>query len=449
MKKMLFVLLISLPFGEGWGGVLLSAQNGVTVSGLAINAGTATFDVSWDRDAMPVALWSDSVWVFVDYNSAGKMMRLPVTGITASAGTAVKVDGNDKGAWIIGNARANGSFSATVQMLTSAVGVAGACAYASNYPPVGEYVSDTEISFTGTLPYDIVLRNESGSTVTVQAGSTFLLPCDYTLASFTDATTGAPGIMKAVEVADCTAPGSTVTFTAFNPCEGAATGTAWYLTDTRTYGNNKTYKVKKMQDGHIWMVQDLMFGNCTASSWYNDNSAAATTHTPTVASGYVGHCRTTTYATAGYLYNWPAAMNNSLAYSGSTNSSFQCTGTGGGTVSPNPGACRGICPEGWHIPTGNIAGEFKALHDAPGRNCATNNDDCWDANSAWEGVYGGACYDDGGLTGQGQRADYLSSTFGNSGAVYLLLFTSSSMDLATSLNHSKASGRSVRCIKNY
>jgi uncharacterized protein (TIGR02145 family) len=147
---------------------------------------------------MPVALWSDTVWVFVDYNNAGKMERLPVSAATASAGTAIKMDGNDKGAWVAGNARSAGSFSATVTLLTVTATATGACAYASNYPPVGEYVSDTEISFIGTPMYDIVLKHENGGTVTVQAGNTFLVPCDYTLQSFTDATTGAPGIMKCI-----------------------------------------------------------------------------------------------------------------------------------------------------------------------------------------------------------------------------------------------------------
>jgi hypothetical protein len=70
MKKNLLLMMMCVP-------VILAAQNGVTVSGLAINAGTATFNVSWKNTGMP-ELWSDSVWVFVDYNNAGKMERLPL-----------------------------------------------------------------------------------------------------------------------------------------------------------------------------------------------------------------------------------------------------------------------------------------------------------------------------------------------------------------------------------
>jgi hypothetical protein len=49
----------------------LSAQNGVAVSNLVVTAGTVTFNVAWDRDAMPVALWSDTVWVVGNAKTAG------------------------------------------------------------------------------------------------------------------------------------------------------------------------------------------------------------------------------------------------------------------------------------------------------------------------------------------------------------------------------------------
>jgi uncharacterized protein (TIGR02145 family) len=518
--------------------LLLSAQNGVTVSGLAIDAGTVTFNVSWDKDNpdMP-ELWSDSVWVFVDYNNAGKMERLPVTGATASAGTVIMAPNNNKGVWVIGNARTNGNFSATVQLhtATAAADFSGACAYASNYPPVGEYTSADRITFTGTPMYDIVLKHGDGSTVTVQSGGTFLLPCDYTLQSFTDATTGAPGIMKCipmtgsidfsvslniakgttasfvvsreptvpnpasityrwfapdftpstyagrpftttapasgtypvtltaqsegycslvitktVEVLDCTAPGSTVNFVNFVPCEGATSHTVWYLTDTREYGNGKTYKVKKMPDERIWMVQDLQFGNCTETSYHYDDSEGATTLTPTVAPGYVGHCRTNGYLNAGYSYNWAAAINNTKAFDGSGESRFQCTGTGAGTVIPNPGSCQSICPEGWHIPTGNTAGEFQILHNAMVNAYKCSTSDCWDGKkgSYWEGVLGGVSYADGSLRELGGHGIYWSSTYYDKNYAYPLYFYGSNATPGT-YPYRKYYGFSVRCVRNY
>jgi uncharacterized protein (TIGR02145 family) len=101
--------------------------------------------------------------------------------------------------WIAGNARTNSSFSATVQLLTATANLAGVCAYASNYPPVGQYISLTEISFTGTPMYEILLAKlgSPDQTAKVKSGDTFFLPCDYTLASFTDAT-GAPGLLNCI-----------------------------------------------------------------------------------------------------------------------------------------------------------------------------------------------------------------------------------------------------------
>jgi hypothetical protein len=110
-------------------------------------------------------VWSDTMWVWVDYNQNGKMERLPVTGATASSGTIVKVPGNDKGVWLAGKARSEGAFSATVQLFTDEPNIDGLCVYASNYPPVGKYTAIDEISFTGTPPYDIALKDASGGTV--------------------------------------------------------------------------------------------------------------------------------------------------------------------------------------------------------------------------------------------------------------------------------------------
>jgi uncharacterized protein (TIGR02145 family) len=232
-----------------------------------------------------------------------------------------------------------------------------------------------------------------------------------------------------------------MSFAEFDPNPDAAVGTVWYLTDTREGGNSYTYKVKKMQDDRIWMVQDLRFGTCPndLTHWNNDNSAAATTNGRTVYDGYVGHCRSTTYTAAGFLYNWPAAMQNVNAYQGSSDRTFQCTGTSGS-------GCQGICPEGWHIPTGASDGEFYTLHNVSDRSCATDNDDCWDASSDWEGVLGGSCNNSGSLYDEG-NAYYWSSTYNGSNYAYALYFNSGTTYPVYTF--AKYTGRSVRCIRNY
>jgi hypothetical protein len=96
--------------------------------------------------------------------------------------------------WVVGDARTNSSFSATVQLLTATANLSGMCVYASNYPPVGVFTTETGITFTGTPMYDLLLKEADGSEKTVQSGNPFLVSDEYTVQSFTDAT-GAPGII--------------------------------------------------------------------------------------------------------------------------------------------------------------------------------------------------------------------------------------------------------------
>ncbi|MDR3180768.1 MAG: hypothetical protein LBT61_02440 [Prevotellaceae bacterium] len=442
MKTKIFIALLLCP-------IVLWAQNGVTVSNLMVNAGTVTFNVSWNKNAMPVAIWSDTVWVFVDYNDAGVMKRLPVIDAGASAGTVTKIPNNDKGVWVAGNARSAGSFSATIRLLTATANIAGACAYASNYPPVGEYISGTEISFTGTPMYDILLANSSGESTTVKSGDTFLLPCDYTLTSFSDAT-GAPGIMK------CTTPGATVNFTAFNPCPAAPNGSTWTLRDERAGGNNNSYTVKLMADGRIWMVQDLKFGSCGTgtSTWRYDNSAAAVTTPPTVyadaATTYVGHCssatNTATPPEMGYLYSWAGALNKSGAYYGG--SDVGCSGTSTGT------SCQGVCPSGWSIPTSD---EFISLNSAMApansaeqvgnfgyKKTTIDNDP-----KHWHGIYAAWVNSSGTLSGQNPMAGYWSSTYSNAyGGKNLNCYETYCLT-ANNYGNGDHAGIMVRCVRNY
>ena len=182
--------------------MVLAAQNGVILSNLVSGAGTVTFNVSWDERDVP-EVWSDTVWVFVDYNKAGKMARLPLSGATltnsswryASVIFGEAEGGNDQGAWVVGNARTQGYFSTKVSLYSATTDLPGACVYASNYPPKGLFTTPTNVSFTGTPLFKIVLKEPNGSgTLTGYADRSYITPAGYTLVSFTDGT-GAPGIL--------------------------------------------------------------------------------------------------------------------------------------------------------------------------------------------------------------------------------------------------------------
>jgi hypothetical protein len=220
MKKLFLFVMIILPTT-----LLSQTVSGLKVETAAGSPSTVTFDVEWNKADLDLkTLWLDSMWVFVDYNKNGKMTRLLITGGTltehspAKAGTGEFIPENPMGAWVYGDARTNSPFSATVQLYTDETTIAGACAYASSYPPLGQYVSESEIIFSGTPMYEVTLIPDGGGAAeTVSSGSTFLLPCSYTVSSFTDAT-GAPGIFNCIRPATYTLsalPGTEV-------CDGTA-----------------------------------------------------------------------------------------------------------------------------------------------------------------------------------------------------------------------------------
>jgi uncharacterized protein (TIGR02145 family) len=431
MKK-LFLLMLLCP-------VMLPAQ--IAISEFKAAPGAVTFTVSWNKTPR------DSAWVFVDYNKSGTMTRLPLSDVTASAGRAYMVPGNDQGAWVM--ASNAGAFSATVQLLTATATAdfPGACVYAIDYPPVGNMGGD-KITFTGTPPFYLQLGD--GTSLTVS--STYTLPASNTLMSFTDAS-GAPGTI----IITCTPPGSTVDFTVFDPCSDATTGDFWYLTDSREANtdppNPQTYKVKKMVDGHIWMVQDLRFGNkCTnKTSFTGSGKDLINNITSLTDKTYYGDCmnakNSSTPSDRGFLYDWAAAINKSGAYYGSS-LDVGCSGTLSGTLSPNPGACQGICPIDWHIPTGCSNGEFLRLQNMIPQ-AGSSPSAFWFSHTGFEGVYGG-WFNFQGLCDQGSSVFYRSSTACN--AYFTCGIegnTRALQSLDTCYNNEKHEAFQVRCVMNY
>jgi hypothetical protein len=233
----------------------LCAQNGVTISDFSANVGaggaTLTFNVGWDKNANMPAVWSDTAWVFADYNNAGTMTRLQLTGATLTATTApdvgkvIKLSGNNDGVWVVGNAKAtnntSGSFSATVKLFTSATYLSGACVYAINYPPVGQYTAANKIKLQGTPPFYLTYNTGSPATVTrAEAAGTYTL--ERTLLSFTDASK-VPGTFL------CALPNvQTLTASASGYCEGLP-GVKLALSGTQSGVTYQLYKNNSSLNG--------------------------------------------------------------------------------------------------------------------------------------------------------------------------------------------------------
>jgi uncharacterized protein (TIGR02145 family) len=381
----------------------LAAQmtNGVTVSTPEVSIGTpttVTFNVSWDKGAGMPTLWVDSVWVFVDYNNNGVMKRLPLlpgatlTGTSADGvGKVIQEEGDTLGVWVAGNAKTagSGSFSATVQLLTAAADFSGACAYASNYPPVGEYTRTNVIRLTGTAPYTVVLEHIDGTVSTYTAYGSFLVPGSYTVQSFTDKT-GAQGIISAPYQGGCayTVPALAGTFASFDPGSvGAATYVS--LKDER---DNKAYPVVKI--GGRWvMAQNLNYQKDL--TWQaNSNSPSTATNRPVTElignfwcpGGNSGNSSATSTRAScvvwGALYSWETAMmvdgkwsdddRNSSTWTQpatSNNSAFGNTNNGGRGANNH-----GICPPSWHVPTDAEWGELLNAMESTSASLTHNTD---------------------------------------------------------------------------
>lgn len=113
-------------------------------------------------------------------------------------------------------------------------------------------------------------------------------------------------------------------------CMGEAMADSF--TDPR---DGKTYKMKKMPDGKIWMTENLKFD-------YNHGSAESVCYEnkPENCEKY------------GRLYTWAAAMDSAAVFS------RKGKGCGDGVECNASGRVRGVCPEGWHLPSED---EFEKL----------------------------------------------------------------------------------------
>jgi hypothetical protein len=405
MKKILFLSVMIMLLGGG----LLFAQNTIDVSGLKVEAGTVTFKVEWS-DAGASNLWSDTVWVFVDYNKNGKMTRMllePGSTLTAtsSPGVGKLVEENIKGAWVVGDARtsAAGSFSATVQLLTATADLYGACAYASSYPPVATYVSETKFALTGTPIYEITLTHTNGSTITVESGGTFFLPCSYTMSSFTDAT-GAPGIIScpkptslsllASSFAAPVCAGTTVTLTA--SAGGAASysinGTDWYTSNVFEVApvSNASYTlyVKTAAGCSASVIDEAAVAVYPAFSPGTIATASTTTNTSTNPNVTIDNSMPATGGDGNITYEWRRSGTSGAVYTGTT--ATYTIGTDDysapGTYHFNRYAHDSACSTTWVAAAGTytlyVAGPPGAVSTSLCTQCCYDGD-----NAAWVDCY--------------------------------------------------------------
>ena len=212
------------------------------------------------------------------------------------------------------------------------------------------------------------------------------------------------------------------------------------LTDTR---DGKTYTVKKLADGNIWMTENLKLTNVTISNADSNLPSGKTVTIP--ASSTANWCTTNSTACDNQLMTLDAT-DTSISGQSTAQPSYgvyynwyTATATYGTYEMTSGNVSYDICPKGWRLPTGGDFGEFQALFDVGYNTPALMMKDTGGPHFVLSG------YRDGSSTfGQGSDGNYWSSTAINNNYAYYLYLGSSSVYPADL--YSKYFGFSVRCV---
>ena len=159
----------------------------------------------------------------------------------------------------------------------------------------------------------------------------------------------------------------------------------------------------------------------------------------------------------GYLYNWPAAMNNDSS------------------CNSNPGTVRGICPVGWHLPSdseweqieyylantgSNYDGSFgggrakiakalaaDSLWNTSSNTGAVGNNQNLNNSTGFSGLPGGYRGDGAGFSSKNNLATWWTSTKRNDYQVYSRML-GYSQPFVYKYHDSRYQGLYVRCVKD-
>ena len=221
------------------------------------------------------------------------------------------------------------------------------------------------------------------------------------------------------------------------------------MTDER---DGQTYKTVKIGT-QTWMAENLNYAYTGVPYRYErDNEVYTSDSTSWCYNNVPANC--TKY---GRFYTWAAAMDSVGEWS--TNDK----GCGFDVVCSPTYPVRGVCPEGWHLPT---EAEFKALFTAVGGTQDAENEVLWNnvgkmlkSISGWKSsgngtdayafsaLPAGIKYNDRNFSFEGYLAYFWSSTEYDSYNAYYMYLDSNDDDVYLG-NRYKNYGFSVRCVKD-
>lgn len=191
--------------------------------------------------------------------------------------------------------------------------------------------------------------------------------------------------------------------------------------------DGQTYKTVKI-GAQWWMAENLNF--VTENSGCGGGSGTTE-----------GNCET-----YGRLYSWAAAMGKSEEQCGY---GHECDLASAGSAT----FIRGVCPDGWHVPTQSEWSDlFAAVGGKSNAGKVLKSQTDWYNGGNGSDAYGFAArpagsYGDGRFSGEGNHADFWSSTENGSYGAYDMYLTYARVS-AYLYTNDKDYGYSVRCVKD-
>ena len=214
---------------------------------------------------------------------------------------------------------------------------------------------------------------------------------------------------------------SSSSITTATPCN--VDGVNNCVTDSR---DGKTYRTVNI-GSQWWMAENLNY-ETDNSFCYNDSAEYCEKY--------------------GRLYTWVAAMDSAGTWS--TNGK----GCGYVTICSPTYPVRGVCPEGWHLPTRT---EWETLFKAVGGQSVAGtklkSTSGWNSNGngtdafSFSALPAGGRYNVGNYDNEGNYASFWSSTVYDSYLAYYM-FLHYNYDFPRLVNYDKNLGFSVRCVKD-
>lgn len=185
--------------------------------------------------------------------------------------------------------------------------------------------------------------------------------------------------------------------------------------------DHRSYSVKKLKDGNIWMLDSLQLNGRTLTSRDSNIPSGETWTVPrSSSSGFSEHNANNVYG----------------GYSDETYYTFYAATAGWGTDTVTSGnSPKDICPKGWRLPTGGNSGEFRVLYDNYGSVSALKTS----LDLSFKGYMSNSSTQNNYTSGH-----YWSSTVNSANDAYNLYIDNSSVNPAG--YGAKFDGYNIRCI---